>query len=108
MANAIQLLMASEIFPMHKFEDWEATINKLYTALKVFVHGAYVRRLVSIQLRTTGQHGYVANQHYHIIYNLFEDSVLVTSNDASVATITQQSAANVSTGSTLGNLYAAL
>jgi hypothetical protein len=34
MANTVQLLMASGIFPMREFEDWEATVNKLYTALK--------------------------------------------------------------------------
>jgi hypothetical protein len=61
MANAVQLLMASGIFPMCKFDDLGATINKSYTALKVFVHGAYSRRLVAMQLRTTGQHKYVAN-----------------------------------------------
>ncbi len=88
MANAIQLLMASGILPMHEFEDWEATIIKLYTALKVFIHGAYVHCLVAVQLHTAGQHGYVANQHNHNIYTVLEDGALVTDNDASIATIT--------------------
>jgi hypothetical protein len=55
-----------------------------------------------------GQQGYVANQQNHNMYKVFEDSALVTDKDGSVATITQQTAANISTGSTLGNTYAAL
>ncbi len=42
MTNAVQLLMSSGIFPPREFEDWEATANKMYASLKVFVHGAYV------------------------------------------------------------------
>ncbi len=87
---------------MREFEDWEATPNKTYNSLKLFVHGAYARQLVAVQSRTTGQQGYVANQHNHNMY------ALVTDDDGSVATITQQTAANVTTGSTLGNMYAAL
>ncbi len=108
MANAIQLLMASGIFPMREFEDWEVTNNKSYTALKVFVHGTYAPHLVSVSLHTTGQHGCVANQHNHYIYNMLEDGALVTDDNASVAAITQQTAANDTMDSTLGNTYAAL
>jgi hypothetical protein len=108
MANVVQLLMASGIFPMRKFEDWEATVNRSYTALKVFVHGAYVHQLVAIQLRTTGQHSCDDNQHNHNIYNVLEGGALVTNNNASIATITHHTAANVTMGSTLGNTYAAL
>ncbi len=42
MTNAVQLLMASGIFPMREFEDWDATPNKTYNSLKIFIHGAYV------------------------------------------------------------------
>jgi hypothetical protein len=38
MTNAVQLLMASEIFPMREFKDWEATPNNTYNSLKIFVH----------------------------------------------------------------------
>jgi hypothetical protein len=68
----------------------EATPNKTYNSLKLFVHGVYARQLVAIQLRTMGQQGYVANQHNHNMYNVIEDGALVTDNNGSVATITQQ------------------
>ncbi len=41
MTNTVQLLMTSGIFLMREFEDWEATTNKTYNSLKLFVHGAY-------------------------------------------------------------------
>jgi hypothetical protein len=59
--NALQLLMASGIFPMREFEDWETMPNKTYNSLKLFVHGAYARQLAAVRLRTTGQQGYLAN-----------------------------------------------
>jgi hypothetical protein len=61
-----------------------------------------------IQLCIMGQQGYVANQHNHNMYNVLEDGILATDNNGFVATITQQTAANVTPGSTLGNTYAAL
>jgi hypothetical protein len=42
------------------------------------------------------------------MYNVLEDGASVTDDDGSIATITQQTAANITTGSTLGNTYAAL
>jgi hypothetical protein len=45
--NANQLLMASGIFLMREFKDWEATPNKTFNSLKLFVHGAYARQLVA-------------------------------------------------------------
>jgi hypothetical protein len=107
MTNAVQLLLASGIFPMREFENREATPNKTYNSLKLFVHGAYVPQLLDIQLGTTRQQVYVANQHNHNMYNVLEDSASVTDDNGSVATITQQTAANVTTGSTLGNMYTA-
>jgi hypothetical protein len=41
------------------------------------------------------------------MYNVLEDGALVTDNDGSVTTITQYTAAYVTTGSTLGSRYAA-
>jgi hypothetical protein len=75
MTNAVQLLMTSRIFPMRKFKDWDATPNKRYNSLKIFVYRAYARQLVAIQLCTTGQQGYVANQHNHNMYKVLEDGV---------------------------------
>jgi hypothetical protein len=54
------------------------------------------------------QQGYVANQHNHNMYNVLEDGASVTDDNGSVAMITQHTAANITTGSTLGNTYAAL
>jgi hypothetical protein len=108
MTNAVQLLMASGIFSMREFKDWEATPNKTYISLKIFFHGAYARQLVAVQLCTTGQQGYVANQHNHNMCNMLEDGALVTDDNGSITTITQQTADNVTTGSTLSNTYAAL
>ncbi len=81
MTNAIWLLMAWGIFPIREFEDWETMPNKMYTSLKLFVHGAYAHQLVAIQLRTTRQQGYVANQHHHNMYNLLENRASVTDNN---------------------------
>ncbi len=107
MANAVQLLMAFGIFPMREFEDWETMPNKTYNFLKLFVHGAYACQLVAVQFCNTEQQGYVVNQHNQNMYNVLEDGASVTDKDGSVATITQQTAANVTTGSTLGNTNAA-
>jgi hypothetical protein len=106
MTNAVQLLMAMGIFLPREFKDWEATANKTYASFKVFVHGAYARRLFAIQLQTTGQHGYVAN-HNNNMFRVLEDGALGTDDDASITTSTNQTAANVTTGSTLGNTYEA-
>jgi hypothetical protein len=106
MTNAVQLLMSSGIFPPREFEDWKATANKAYASLKVFVHGAYARRLVTVQLCTTGQQGYVAN-HNNNMFQVLEDGASATNDEASVATITNQTAANVTMGSTLRNTYEA-
>ncbi len=89
-----------------EFEDWEATPNKTYGSLKVFVHGAYARRLIAVQMRTTGQHGYVANLNNNM-FQVLEDGAPVTDVDTSVATITNQTAANATTDSTMDNTYAA-
>jgi hypothetical protein len=106
MTNAVQLLMASGIFSAREFEDWEATPNKMYGSLKVFIHGAYARRLIAIHMCTTGQHGYVANPNTNM-FQVLEDSATITDDDTSVATTMNQTADNATTGSTLDNTYAA-
>jgi hypothetical protein len=50
--NAASLLMQSGIFPLKEFE-WEATAVKTYPILKTFIHEAYSRRLMAMQLRNT-------------------------------------------------------
>jgi hypothetical protein len=56
-ANTIHLLLQSSIFPMKEFEDWEATNNKTWTSLKMFVHGVFQHRLVAVGIcgSTSGQ-----------------------------------------------------
>jgi hypothetical protein len=39
--------------PMKEFEDWEAAPNKMWPALKTFIHGTYPWRLVADWLRST-------------------------------------------------------
>jgi hypothetical protein len=95
--------MASGIFLAREFEDWEVTPNKTYTSLKVFVHGAYARLLIAVQLHTTGQQGYVTNPNNNM-FQVLEDGASVTDDDTS---ITHQTAANATTSSTLDNTYAA-
>jgi hypothetical protein len=103
MTNAVQLLMALGIFLAREFKDWEATPNKTYGSLKVFVYGAYARHLIAVQMRTTEQHRYVANPNNNL--QVLEDGVSITDDDTSVATIMNQTAANATTGSTLDNIY---
>jgi hypothetical protein len=98
-SNAIRLLMALGIFPLKEFDTWEALPIKMYPILKTFVHEAYTRRLMSIQLcNTAGQHGYVQNPNNNM-YNVFgEGDDEVTDKD----TILTQTAMAATTGSTSG------
>ena len=98
-------LMQSGIFPIKEFETWDAMPNKTYPGLKTFIHEAYTRRLTAISLRNTaGSLGYVGNN-----TNAFAGINSTTgedTNDDDATTVTQAAAA-ATTGSTLGNTYAA-
>ncbi len=48
--NAVRLLQQSGIFPLKKFDDWDKITLKTYPALKTFIHEAYTRRLMALQL----------------------------------------------------------
>jgi hypothetical protein len=91
MTNVVQILMASCIFLLRKFKDWEATAIKSYVIFKAFVHAAYARRLTVLQMRTSGQQGYAPAQN---MYKVFEISD--TDDNASIA----PSGTAVSMGST--------
>ncbi len=66
--NAVRLLMQSGIFPLKEFDPWEATVVKTYPILKMFIHEAYSRRLMTMQLRNTaGQQGYINQNIYNIL-----------------------------------------
>jgi hypothetical protein len=83
-ANAIQILATSNVFPLKEFDTWEATATKTYPALKTFFQEAYGRRLTAIKLRnTTGQNGYTNN-----IYNAFANGDKDTNNDTDTTIVT--------------------
>ena len=66
-ANAVRILVQSNIFPLKEFDTWEATAQKTYPALKMFMHEAYERRLTAMALRSTsGQNGYSNQTMYHV------------------------------------------
>ena len=52
--NAVQLLTSSGIVPIKEFDTWEAMQNKMYPLLKTFIHEAYSRRLIAIQILHSG------------------------------------------------------
>jgi hypothetical protein len=96
----IHLLLQSGIFPLKEFEDWEASNNKTWTCLKVFVHGAFQRRLVAVGIRgsTSGQQGYAPPKNPY--------ALLAESLDLDDDTMVTQTATASTVGSTLGNTYA--
>jgi hypothetical protein len=93
--NTIRILFQANIFPLKKFDTWEASATKTYPSLKTFFHEACGQRLTAMALRiTSGQNGY-ANQNMH--------NVLEGNNDTdkdTVTTIMQTAAATTTTGTT--------
>jgi hypothetical protein len=104
--NAIHLLMQSGIFPLKKFDTWEAMPVKLYPILKTFIHEAYSRRLMAMQLRNmAGQQGYVKQNMYKILeVNGGED----TDNDTILTVQTAAAMRATAGGSMIGSNYAAM
>ena len=97
--NTMPLLLKSGVFPTREFEQWGAVQNKTWPVLKTFIHGAYVRKLIVANIRTTtGQQGYVPQNMYH---------VLDERDNSSADTMMTHTAAAATTGSTLGNTYQA-
>jgi hypothetical protein len=98
--NTIHLLLQSGIFPMKEFEDWEATINKTWTSLKAFVHGAFHHRLMAVGIRrsTSGQQGCAPPMNPY--------ALLAEGLDLDDNTTVTQTAVAATVGSTLGNSYA--
>ena len=84
-ANAVRILVGSNLLPSKEFDAWEAKPIKTWATLKIFFQEAYARRLISLSLRSTsGQHGYATNN----MYNVFEDIEDTVSDDDTVTTIT--------------------
>jgi hypothetical protein len=95
----MHLLLKSGIFPTREFKQWDAVQNKMWPVLKTFIHGAYARKLVAANIRTTmGQQGYVPQNMYN---------VLNKSDNSSTDTTKMHTAAAATMRSTLGNSYQA-
>jgi hypothetical protein len=102
----VRLLMQSGIFPIKEFITWAAVPNKTYPGLKTFIHNAYMRRLTAISLRNTaGSLGYMGNNQN--AFNIINSLATADNTDDNDATTVTQTAAAVTTRSTLGNTYAA-
>ncbi len=98
-SKAVRLLMASGIFPLKEFDTWEASPIKTYPILKTFVHEAYTRRLMSIQLcNTAGQQGYVRNPNNNM-YNVFgKVDNKVTDNDTTITQTAMAATTRITSG----------
>ena len=49
-ANAVRILIQSNLFPLKEFDTWEAITPESYPALKTFIHEAYGPRLTTMAL----------------------------------------------------------
>jgi hypothetical protein len=102
----VRLLVQSSIFPIKEFKMWAAVPNKTYPGLKTFIHNTYMRHLTAISLcNTAGSLGCVGNNQNAL--NIINPLVMVVDTDDKDATTVLQTAAAATTGSTLGNTYAA-
>ena len=100
-ANAVRILIGSNLLPTKEFDTWEALPIKTWATLKTFFQAAYGRRLTSLAMRsTTGQHGYATQNMYHVFDGTNDDT-----DDDTVTTITPITTVGASataTTSTLG------
>jgi hypothetical protein len=100
--NAVCLMMQASIFPLKKFDNWEAVTPKTYPALKTFMVAAYTRCVLAQQLcNTAGQQGYVPTSHN--MYNVFADK-----EDTDTTATAMTNIAAVMTGSTITGTIPAL
>ncbi len=51
-ANTISILFQANIFPLKKFDTWEASATKTHPTLKTFFHEAYGQCLTAMALRS--------------------------------------------------------
>ena len=100
-ANAVRILLGSNLLPNKEFDAWEALPIKTWATLKTFFQAAYGRRLTSLSLRSTsGTNGYATQNMYNILESLDNDT-----DDDTVTTITPVTtvaAAATTTANTLG------
>ncbi len=103
--NAVCLLMQSDIFPLKEFDTWEVMPIKSYPILKTFIHEAYSRCLMAMQLRNmAGQQGYVQQNMYTI---LDIDGGEETDDKTTVTLPTVAAAMATAGGTMMGSTYAA-
>jgi hypothetical protein len=70
--NAVRLMQQSGIFPLKEFDTWDVITPKTYPDLKTFIHEAYTRCLMALQLRNTmGTQGYAPNNNQNM-YNVLD------------------------------------
>ena len=50
LANAVRILIQSNLFPLKEFDTWEAITPESYPALKTFIHEAYGPCLTAMAL----------------------------------------------------------
>ncbi len=105
-SNAVRLLMQSGIFPLKEFNTWEAMPIKSYLILKTFIHEAYSRHLMAMQLRNTaGQQGYIQQN----MYNIMDVDGGEDTNNNTVVTLQTVAVATATAGGTMiGSNYAAI
>jgi hypothetical protein len=102
--NVVRLLIQSDIFLLKEFDMWEVTAVKTYPILNTFIHEAYSRHLMAIQLRNTaGQQGYV-NQN---IYNNLDIDGKEDTNNNTTVTVPVVAAAMTPVGLPGGSTFAA-
>jgi hypothetical protein len=87
-ATAVCILVMSNMFPLKKFDAWEAMANNTYPALKVFFHEMHRQCLTALELHSmSGQNGYISQTKYNILKGNDD-----TNNDT-VTSLTQTAAA---------------
>jgi hypothetical protein len=106
--NAVRLLQQLGVFSLKEFNTWDAITPKTYPALKTFIHEAYTRRLMVLQLRnTTGTQGYAPNNNQNMYNNLDKGYDTDSGTEGTVAMLTAPITQTVAMtmGSTLGRTY---
>jgi hypothetical protein len=104
--NAVHLLLQSQIFLMKEFEDWERSVSKNWTDLKIFIQGAYVCHLVAVNLcSAVGQNRYVTQNNTFYVIGKDNDEFVDADLTGTTATHTP-AAATMNSGITAPSVHA--
>ena len=107
-ANAVRLLIGSNLLPHKEFDTWEALPIKSWATFKTFIQEAYGCRLTSLSLRSTvGQNGYANHNMYNVFGGLDDDG---PDNDpvTTITPMTNVAATAATMNSTLGTASTAM